>query len=187
MKTVAMVPIKMNSVRLPDKNILCFDNGDPLCTYILRTLLKVNEINQIYVYCSDERIKDYLPQGVHFLKRSTCLDQDTTKIGTIKTDKRQTLLHICCLVILYGCTTGWLSIMQASSTVPAATVRYKIMSNLLPLFNAAAVSEFLLSSAGMPFSMEFPYTFLLYFLAKIEAQTPMKGFHTNNGKERLYP
>lgn len=83
MKTVAMVPIKMNNVRLPNKNILCFDNGDPLCTYILKTLLKVNEINQIYVYCSDERIKEYLPQGVQFLKRSTCLDQDTTKINEV--------------------------------------------------------------------------------------------------------
>lgn len=30
MKTVAVVPVKMNNERLPGKNTKCFDNGEPL-------------------------------------------------------------------------------------------------------------------------------------------------------------
>lgn len=37
MKTVAMVPMKMNNSRLPNKNVKAFDNGEPLCTYVLNT------------------------------------------------------------------------------------------------------------------------------------------------------
>jgi len=83
MKTVALVPIKLNSRRVANKNIRCFDGGKPLCTYILNTLLEIKEIDEIYVYCSDEKIKDYLPQGIKFLKRDECLDRDQTKINEV--------------------------------------------------------------------------------------------------------
>jgi len=35
MKTVAVVPMKLNNSRLPNKNIKEFTNGKPLCHYIL--------------------------------------------------------------------------------------------------------------------------------------------------------
>ena len=83
MKIVALVPIKLNSERVRNKNIRKFDNGRPLCTYILDTLKNVNNIDEIYVYCSDEKIKEYIPEEIIYLKRSNSLDQSTTKINEV--------------------------------------------------------------------------------------------------------
>ena len=52
--------------------------GEPLMCHILRTLAGIGEIDEVYAYCSDERICEYLPQGVRFLRRSPGLDRDTT-------------------------------------------------------------------------------------------------------------
>lgn len=78
MKTVAFVPIKMNNERLPDKNTRCFDDGTPLIQFILKSLLKVKEIDEIYVYCSNEKINKYLIDGIKYLKRSETLDTAKT-------------------------------------------------------------------------------------------------------------
>lgn len=83
MKIVAVVPMKLNNTRLRNKNTKAFMNGMPLCCYILTTLLKISEINDVYVYCSDEKIKDYIPDGVKFLKRSQELDQDITSMNEV--------------------------------------------------------------------------------------------------------
>lgn len=83
MKTVAIVPMKLNNRRLPQKNTKSFKNGKPLCYYILSTLLKVKEIDEVYVYCSNPDICDFIPEGVKYLKRSESLDQDTTKINEV--------------------------------------------------------------------------------------------------------
>lgn len=83
MKTVAIVPMKLNNTRLPQKNIKPFTNGKPLCSYILNTLLKIDEIDEIYVYCSNEAIKKYIPEGVKYLKRSASLDTDQTKMNEV--------------------------------------------------------------------------------------------------------
>lgn len=83
MKIVALVPMKLNNTRLPNKNTKCFTNGLPLCKYILNTLLKIKKIDEVYVYCSDEKIKDFLPEGVKYLKRSKILDQDSTKMNEV--------------------------------------------------------------------------------------------------------
>lgn len=82
-KTVAIVPMKLNNQRLPQKNILPFTNGMPLCTYILNTLVSIPEISEVYVYCSDPAICSYLPRDVRYLKRDKSLDQDTTKMNEI--------------------------------------------------------------------------------------------------------
>ena len=74
MKVVAFVPIKLNNERTPGKNIKCFDDGTPLITYFLKTLVQVNEIDELYVYCSKEEIQEYLIPGVKFLKRPDFLD-----------------------------------------------------------------------------------------------------------------
>lgn len=83
MKTVAFVPMKLNNTRLPNKNTKPFTNGQPLCSYILNTLLSVRGLSEIYVYCSDESICQYIPEGIHFLKRSKDLDQDTTTMNEV--------------------------------------------------------------------------------------------------------
>lgn len=82
-KIVAFVPIKLNNERLPGKNIKPFSNGIPLINYILSSLIDSKLINEIYVYCSDEKIKDYIPEGVKFLARSSSLDTDSTKINDV--------------------------------------------------------------------------------------------------------
>ena len=83
MTVVSIVPIKLNNERLPNKNLLSFTNGKPLVTYILETLLNVNNIDERYVFCSNEAIIPYLPEGVNFLKRSESLDTQTTTSNDI--------------------------------------------------------------------------------------------------------
>ena len=83
MKTIAIVPIKLNNERLPNKNIKPFDNGAPLCHYIFETLKQVKGIDEIYVYCSNPKIQEFIPLGVKFLRRSETLDQNTTKINEV--------------------------------------------------------------------------------------------------------
>lgn len=83
MKVTAVVPMKLNNRRLPQKNTKCFTNGKPLCYYILSTLLTVDEIDEVYVYCSNPEIQGFIPEGVKYLKRSESLDQDSTKINEV--------------------------------------------------------------------------------------------------------
>lgn len=78
MKTIAFIPIKLSSQRLPHKNILPLNNK-PLCWYIFDTALKCKEIDEVYVFCSDESIMDYIPSEVHFIKRDPSLDSNYTK------------------------------------------------------------------------------------------------------------
>lgn len=83
MKITAIVPMKLNNRRLPQKNTKSFTNGKPLCFYILKTLLSVDIIDDVYVYCSNEDIKEFIPEGVKYLKRSESLDLDTTKMNEV--------------------------------------------------------------------------------------------------------
>lgn len=85
MKTVAIVPMKLNNRRLPQKNTKAFKNGKPLCYYILSTLLTIEEIDEVYVYCSNPEIIEFIPDGVKYLKRSEKLDQDTTSMTEVLT------------------------------------------------------------------------------------------------------
>lgn len=74
MKIAAFVPIKLNNERAPGKNVKPFDDGTPLLTHFLKTLVQVPEIDECYVFCSREDVKDYLIPGVSFLRRPECLD-----------------------------------------------------------------------------------------------------------------
>lgn len=85
MKIVAVVPMKLNNRRLPQKNTKSFTNGKPLCYYILSTLLKVEGVDEVYVYCSNPEIKDFIPDGVTYLKRSESLDKDSTSMTEVLT------------------------------------------------------------------------------------------------------
>lgn len=83
MKTVAIVPMKLNNRRLPQKNTKSFTNGKPLCYYVLSTLLSVEGVDEVYVYCSNPDIQKFIPEGVKYLRRSERLDQDTTKMNEV--------------------------------------------------------------------------------------------------------
>ncbi len=82
----AFMPIKLNNQRTPGKNTKKFDDGTALLQLPLLTALKAkNEgiLDRIIVYCSNESIKEYLPEGVEYLKRPEWLDEQTTKSGDI--------------------------------------------------------------------------------------------------------
>lgn len=72
-KVVSFIPIKLNNQRLPGKNLMELD-GKPLCEYIFETVRGIDEIDEKYVYCSDEKIRTYMPQGIMFFKRDKYLD-----------------------------------------------------------------------------------------------------------------
>lgn len=74
MKVASFVPVKLNNERAPGKNTKRFDDGMPLITHFLKTLVQVPEIDELYVFCSKEEIKDYMVPGVRFLKRPESLD-----------------------------------------------------------------------------------------------------------------
>ncbi len=77
MKIKAVVPIKLNNERFPNKNIALL-NGKPLCTYLLNTLSNIEGL-ETYVYCSDESITQYLPDNIKFFKRDARLDNFSVK------------------------------------------------------------------------------------------------------------
>lgn len=77
-KVTAFVPIKLNSQRLPNKNILPLGNRS-LSWYIFDTLLDIEMIDEVCVYCSDEKILDYIPPDAKFIKRDVALDGDDVK------------------------------------------------------------------------------------------------------------
>jgi CMP-N-acetylneuraminic acid synthetase len=76
------VPIKLRNERLLGKNTRLL-GGKPLIAYCLNMLLSVGTIDERYVYCSDESICEYLPDGVSFLLRPAELDLPTANFTQI--------------------------------------------------------------------------------------------------------
>lgn len=72
---VAVVPLKLQSRRLPNKNFLNLA-GKPLVCHILETLKKLEGLNRICVYASNSIFKNILPEGVEFVRRPAWLDGD---------------------------------------------------------------------------------------------------------------
>ncbi len=75
MRIAAFATIKMNSQRVPQKNTQMI-GSKPLCYHILDAALKVDLIDDVYVYCSDANVIRYIPQGAKFIQRETWLDGD---------------------------------------------------------------------------------------------------------------
>jgi CMP-N-acetylneuraminic acid synthetase len=73
MKVVAFATIKLNSERVPHKNLQPI-GSKPLCYHILNTALQAKGIDEVYVYCSDEAVTEYIPEKAKFLKREKWLD-----------------------------------------------------------------------------------------------------------------
>lgn len=82
MKTIAIMPIKLNNERLPGKNTMLL-GGKPLLQHQLLATRQTGLADEIYVYCSDEAVCPYLPEGIHFLKRPVKLDLPTSNFTQI--------------------------------------------------------------------------------------------------------
>lgn len=82
MKITAIMPIKLNNERLPGKNTKLLGNK-PLLQYELLNLLETGLTDSINVYCSDEAVVPYLPEGVRFIKRPAFLDLPTSNFTQI--------------------------------------------------------------------------------------------------------
>lgn len=84
MKIVSVIPIKLINERLPGKNTKML--GDkPLIQYIQSSLLQVESIDDRYVFCSDEAIKEFLLPNIIFLKRDQMLDLPNSNFTQIFT------------------------------------------------------------------------------------------------------
>lgn len=81
-KIIAIMPIKLNNERLPGKNTKLLGTK-PLLQYELDNLLLLDDITEVDVYCSDDRIIEYLSEGVNFVKRSPELDSAKTNFSQI--------------------------------------------------------------------------------------------------------
>jgi CMP-N-acetylneuraminic acid synthetase len=78
MKTVAFVPIKQNSERLPNKNFL-FLGDKPLFMYIIETLCESELIDEVYIFSNADFSYYSLPVNVKILERDYSLDLDIAK------------------------------------------------------------------------------------------------------------
>ncbi len=82
MKIVAIMPIKLKNERCPGKNIRLL-GSKPLLQYELDSLKQTKMCDSINVYCSNEEIISYLPNGINFIKRPEKLDLPTSNFTQI--------------------------------------------------------------------------------------------------------
>lgn len=78
-----MIPIKLNNERVPGKNIKKFEDGTPLMSLIQKACLGAKKIDEVYVYCSNPNVKDYLEEGVKYLQRPDFLDTNKVNCNDI--------------------------------------------------------------------------------------------------------
>jgi CMP-N-acetylneuraminic acid synthetase len=102
MRIAAFVPSKLNSERVPRKNVRPL-GGVPLVNYALRTLNQVASIDETIVYASEPSITEYIANGVQYTyrQRPAYLDTNEAKVQDfigefLKTEKADiiVLLHI---------------------------------------------------------------------------------------------
>ena len=81
MSIVGFIPTKLNSERLPKKNILPLD-GIPLVNYVLRTLNNVELIDDTVVFASESSITGYIEKNLRFtfMERPAYLDTNEAKV-----------------------------------------------------------------------------------------------------------
>lgn len=81
---MAVMPIKLKNERCPGKNTRLL--GDkPLLQYELDSLKETGLCDEINVYCSDEAVVPFLPEGVNFIRRPKELDLPTSNFTQIFT------------------------------------------------------------------------------------------------------
>lgn len=78
------MPIKLKNERCPGKNTRLL-GSKPLLQYELDSLKATDLCSEINVFCSDEAVVPFLPEGVNFLKRPKELDLPTSNFTQIFT------------------------------------------------------------------------------------------------------
>ena len=78
-----MIPIKLNNERVPGKNIKCFSDGTPLMSLIQKACMGAKKVDEVYVYCSNAAVCDYLEEGVKYLERPDFLDTSAANCNDI--------------------------------------------------------------------------------------------------------
>jgi CMP-N-acetylneuraminic acid synthetase len=81
MRIVAFAPSRLNSQRVPQKNIKIL-GGMPLVNYALRTMSKIESINEIVLFASEPSICNYIKDEIkyQYLKRPVFLDTQEAKV-----------------------------------------------------------------------------------------------------------
>lgn len=81
MRVVGFVPSKLNSQRLPRKNVRPLA-GRPLINHALATLASVDGIDDVVVYASDDEVMGHVEPGLgcRFVRRPPELDLDTATV-----------------------------------------------------------------------------------------------------------
>lgn len=82
MKITAIMPIKLKNERCPGKNIRLL-GGKPLMQYELDSLKETKMCDSINVYCSNEEVIQFIPEGINFIKRPEFLDLSTSNFTQI--------------------------------------------------------------------------------------------------------
>lgn len=102
MRTVGFIPSRLNSERVPFKNIKEL-GGIPLINYTVKAMNKVPSIDEVVIFASEDSICKHIEHGLKykFLERPKSLDSQEAKIQDIiaeflKKDNADTivLLHI---------------------------------------------------------------------------------------------
>ena len=116
MRIVGFVPSKLNSERLPGKNVLPL-GGVPLVNYGLRTLNKVELIDDIVIFASEPSITKYIEDGLKytFLERPVYLDSNEAKVQDfvgefLRRDKAE-------IIVLYHITSPFIKPETVSECV----------------------------------------------------------------------
>jgi len=78
----AIVPLKIHSRRLPNKNFLMLDNK-PLSWHIFNILINVDKIDKVYCYSSSQKMLEFIPEGVEYLPRPKKYDGDEIKANDL--------------------------------------------------------------------------------------------------------
>lgn len=77
MKTVAMIPVRMGSTRVPKKNIRLLA-GKPLVAWIIEAAKRANCFDEIYLNSEDDLFKEIADQyGIKFYKRPPAMAADS--------------------------------------------------------------------------------------------------------------
>ena len=83
MKTVVMIPIKLNNERVPGKNVKRFSDGTPMMEMIEKACLGTPSVDEVYVYCSKPEVQEYIIDGVKYLQRPDYLDTSAVNCNDI--------------------------------------------------------------------------------------------------------
>ena len=81
MKIVAFTPSRLNSQRVPQKNIKMLGRM-PLVNYAIQTMSKIELIDDVVIFASEPSICGYIKEGIKYsyLKRHASLDTQEAKV-----------------------------------------------------------------------------------------------------------